>query len=804
MNGAIKPNLLRPRWSKVFSDLWNDKVRTLLIVASIAAGVFAIGMIMSAYAILDQDVNRGYAAINPPNIVIRTDPFDKDLLDVISKVPGVRQVQGRELVNVRALKGNGGWEDLTLVGISSFPEDISHLIAIEGVATAAKGETVITQDPMHITGFHAGDRIEIELPGDYTHTLTVAGLVSDQTTSKPEPNINNFAFVTLKTMDALGLPDSFNTLYATVDGDGSRQEIISAVAAAVQDKVKDSGRTVYRVDEYLSTEHPMAGTVLAVLGLLAALGGLITILSSSLIINTLSALLAQQRRQIGVMKLVGGRTNQVLGMYLTLITIYGAIALLLAAPLGAVAGYGVARFIAEVTGAVLRGFRVIPLVVLVQASIAILVPLAAGFFPVMSGARTSIQQAISDFRPGGRQARGNGLGRGARWFHWISRPTLLSFRNTFRQQGRLLLTIFTLTVAGGVFIAVFNVRDSLSTTLLQLLQHFSGDVTVDLNRPYRVGEVQQSLLEIPGIQGIEAWTGAAAEIWDANDNLVTNLSIVAPPQDTRLLDLQLRSGRWLLPGEQRAIVVSDTIRNYYPNLKLGDSLRIKIPGRRVDEWKVVGIFPFLALFGDPMAYANYDFISQQNFMPNQATSFRIISGAHDAASQEALTPLINAHLSAQGFAVQDVQTGHGMREKAAMALNILLVFLLIMAVLTAFVGSIGLMGAMSISVLERTREIGVMRTIGAVDRVVIQTVTTEALVIGLITWVLAIGLSFPVSYLLLEILGNAILGSPMTLTLTPLGTLLWLAVVVLLSIFASIVPARNAARLTINEVLAYE
>ena len=76
--------------------------------------------------------------------------------------------------------------------------------------------------------------------------------------------------------------------------------------------------------------------------------------------------------------------------------------------------------------------------------------------------------------------------------------------------------------------------------------------------------------------------------------------------------------------------------------------------------------------------------------------------------------------------------------------------------------------------------------------------------IGLITWVLAIGLSFPISFLLISILSKAIGGAMMGMSFTPLGILLWLVVVIVLSVVASIIPARNAARLTINEVLAYE
>jgi putative ABC transport system permease protein len=151
-----------------------------------------------------------------------------------------------------------------------------------------------------------------------------------------------------------------------------------------------------------------------------------------------------------------------------------------------------------------------------------------------------------------------------------------------------------------------------------------------------------------------------------------------------------------------------------------------------------------------------------------------------------------------------VQSGYLLRGTATKSVNTLVIFLLIMAVLTAVVGSIGLTGTMSINVLERTREIGVMRTIGAVDTVIMQSVIIEALVIGLITWLLAIGLSFPISSLLLTIIGEAMMGSVMSLTFTPLGMMLWLGVVIVLSVVASIMPARKAARLTINEVLAYE
>ena len=219
---------------------------------------------------------------------------------------------------------------------------------------------------------------------------------------------------------------------------------------------------------------------------------------------------------------------------------------------------------------------------------------------------------------------------------------------------------------------------------------------------------------------------------------------------------------------------------------------------------MVGVFRFVSLRDDPLAYAPFEFVADETHVRGQATSFRIVTEVHKAASQREFARQLDSYLTDRNFAVQNVQSGARQQALVTEGINVLIIFLLIMALLTASVGSIGLTGTMSINVLERTREIGVMRTIGAVDRVIMQSVIIEGLVIGLITWILAVAASFPISYFLLGIIGDAIAGSEIALRLTPLGMLYWLGIVAVLSVLASIMPARNAARLTINEVLAYE
>jgi len=281
-----------------------------------------------------------------------------------------------------------------------------------------------------------------------------------------------------------------------------------------------------------------------------------------------------------------------------------------------------------------------------------------------------------------------------------------------------------------------------------------------------------------------------------------NLSILAPPVNSKLLDPMMLAGRWLLPGDKTAITVSEAIWSDFPGIRPGDLLRLKINGRE-DNWTVVGIFRFISR-DQIIAYATYDYVSTLLNLPDQSFSYRVVTDQHSLQDQKQMSATIDRYLRDRGYHVSETEAGLATLETASESLAILINFLLIMALLTASVGSIGLTGTMGMNVLERTREIGVMRAIGATDAQIMRTVMVEGLIIGLISWFLGAVLSFPITILLSRIISLAIFNSPSQFVLSPQGFFIWLALVLVLSALASVLPARNASRLTIREVLAYE
>ena len=451
--------MLRPRWRKVFHDLTGSLSRTALVVVSIAVGIFSIGVIVGAYMIISQDMSASYAANNPMNVELRTNDFGSDVVKTVQDMSGVKQAEGRRVFTMQArIPGSSQWVPLNVVAIDDFAKqkiDLMHVVSGTGIPD--KKQVLLERKVLQSLNVKVGDSLEFLLDNGTSRTLQVVGVVQDPSTGAGDFLANPFAYISTDTLSYLRQPDTFNRLYVTVTTGQNDDAHLRQMAANVKDNVERSDITVLRTRSSKTNEHPLASTVQAILGILLALGVLILFLSSSLIANTLSALLNQHLRHIGVMKLVGGRRNQIFTMYIVLILGFSAIALLIAVPLGGQGAYALSAFIAQKVNFNLLGYRIVPLAFLIQIIVGLAVPLLAGLGPILNGSRITVLRALSgdmvlDEKKKSLQAkpREPAFDRLQAWFSaslarrgvHIPRPLLISLRNTFRRRGRPLHTDF--------------------------------------------------------------------------------------------------------------------------------------------------------------------------------------------------------------------------------------------------------------------------------------------------------------------------------------------------------------------------
>ena len=168
----------------------------------------------------------------------------------------------------------------------------------------------------------------------------------------------------------------------------------------------------------------------------------------------------------------------------------------------------------------------------------------------------------------------------------------------------------------------------------------------------------------------------------------------------------------------------------------------------------------------------------------------------------ASTKLKNLYIGS-GVDVFFSQTIHSLRQQASSQFAITITMLLFLAIIVAVVGGIGLMGSLSISVVERTREIGVMRAIGARTPTIMGMLLMEGVLQGLMSWAIAVPISFFLGQPLANALGQTMFEANLDYQYNSQAVIIWLVIILIISALASVLPARNATRISVRDSLAY-
>lgn len=809
----LKYLMITPRWSKVWWDLWGNKMRTLLVVMSISVGVFAVGMVYSSYLMFQRDLALNWGTAAPASATVYSDLFDDEAVEGIRGLRGVKAAEGRRNVTLRALGSDGLWKQLMVVAIPDYVNQKVNIVRSQSGAWPPRdGDMLVERSSLEGLGVKQGDSIVVETSDGRQRTVKITGVVYDATQLPTLFSGSFYGYISMDTLEKLDEQRRLSQINFVVQPwvlQGQDKAPVTAVGRRAWQKLEETGAMVFWLQVNKPGEHMMQDPINAMEILLAVLGGLSLCLGTFLLVNTVSAILTQQVRQIGMMKAVGARQSQIVQLYLVLVAGYGVLALFVAVPLGALAASGITGFMAKIFNFDSGGLELPPKVLLLEAVVAILVPLIAAFIPVWRGSSITVREAISDYGLGGVEAKGRidrWVDAGIAYLKDWPRPLLLSLRNTFRRKGRLALTLLTLTIAGMVFMAVFSVRSSLYGTLDEYLDYFHYDVSMYFTQSYQASRAEQVLHNVPGVKDVEAWGYASGRLLkderkESEETASQDVLIYGPPPDTSMIHPQVIEGRWLTNEDESALVVTTDVVKDNPEMKVGGPAIVKVGNQKL-HCTVVGITQ--SLLGPATAYVPCRWLTDAMQETGKARWVQITLDAKNLKEQSALAKILEEKLKKNGLRVQKMTITWELKQRIRSQFDIITTFLLIMAVLLAVVGALGLTGTMGINVLERTREIGVMRAIGASSIEIGKVFIVEALCIGVISWLVGVILAVPVAAAMSYEVGMLFLHHPLSFTISITGALIWLVLSAVLSILASLLPAWNATRLSVRDVVSYE
>jgi len=803
--------MVSPRWKKVWRDLQATRGRMIMMVIAIAVSIFGVGTIVSAYTILTREISRNYLGTNPASAFLELDRVDDSLVQAVRQRPDIRDAEATSWIVARIEVKPNQWLQLLLFVVQDFNAmRIDTFLPESGAWPPPENTLMLEREALKLINAKVGDALNVQTPNGPLRATTISGSVHDPGLAPAWQEQMVYGYVTPSTLAWLGEDNTPHILKIIVKDQPRNIAAIDATVSTLVDWLKGQGRTAEEIRIPPPGMHPHQSQMNSVLVLLLAFSIMALVLSAILTATMIGGLLAQQIRQIGIMKAIGARSSQISTLYLILIVFLGFIAVVAGMPLGIVAGRGLASVVAQLLNFTIYSQATSAWVYIVLLLMGILVPLLVALGPIQRTTRTTVRVILSDYGTSRETFGSRGLGGWLSRIRGIDNTLILALRNTFRRRGRLVLTLGLLAAAGGMFMTGINVKAGWQRFLADGIATRHYDLEIRLNNPQSKEDVFSSIAGVPGVQQVESWNMTPIAVYRADgldivrtypDGGHGSFMLRSAPPESKMLESPILSGRWLQAGDTDGITLNQLAAAFYPNVKVGDAIRLTANGR-TSAFHVVGLVR--QIMTPAMAYVTPKAFADATGVPIQATnSVRIVMKEHDAVTVNAVTGEIGRALAAKNISVK-VFIPKTLLEGASDAhVYIFIYSLIVMAVVMAVVGALGLMSSMGTSVIERTREFGVMRAIGAKSHTVLRNVISEGLFIGLMSWFIAVALSIPPSLIVDNLIGRMFSRVPLTLIVSPTALVNWLLVIVVGSIAASAYPAWQASRLTVRETLSY-
>ncbi|BCL78972.1 hypothetical protein ccbrp13_14370 [Ktedonobacteria bacterium brp13] len=801
---------------KSFADVTRRKGRTLMVVLGIFIGVLGlVSVTFIQQTLLSAFTYSTGTAANSPDLTLQVNRLDSALVPQLSAVANVQAVQMQSVFATQwHVSAAPGHVPITLVGYPDLQRAPITPFQLTSGRDPGVGEVVLEYGDQELQGVSLGNMVTVDT-GTTTISLRVVGFAHTQGLANPADSGTARGY-----MSEAAITQAFGSVVPAPGNQGPqvRQEVAVKVQNISQViTTEDALARVLRakgvavLSETINQPFNQANirTANGVFTLLLMLSILAVMLSALLILNTIITLITEQTPIIGTLKAVGGTRGTILRGYLLSVVIYSAAATLPAIALGLLLGYPLASSLASASSLAVGPFTVFPWIIILGLAVGFGVPLLSALVPLWIGTRITVREALSAYGISAGRA-GNRRARLAQQMPWVSQTTWLGLRGVFRKRWRAALTLLTLTLAGTTFLVVQTATAATNQTTANAFTPYHYDVSAQIyaqNAP-----LVSQISALPNVGLVERYREA-----EGAESQWGQMLLLGFQPDTKLYSPQLISGRWLSPGDTNAALINEEAATA-TGLHVGDTLTLSsvqyfngqpTPGNQA-TWTIIGIIhqPMdgLGQIGTVITSvenANHLFGDPADLTPELLIQARDHSqGAVDALTRQ-VDQLVNAG-NANGGHVNGglVQTRQQEVQRRQRSWLIFYVLLYSVALIVGAVGILGLANALAASVLERRREIGLLRAMGASDWRVARVFWVEGLALGGIAWLLGALLGLPLAYGFIQVMSKLVFR--VDFLIAPSALVVMLAAVLIISTLASIIPALRASRVRIADMLRYE
>lgn len=785
---------------KAYRDVTKRRVRSLLTLLGILIGVGGVVAIVSTGENLARAQQAVYANASQNDIAYWVWNAPASLPRAVQEIDNVRAAETRVDFFTRCQWKQDGApiaRDMYLHGIADFETQRVDEIYLRAGRFPQAGEALIEQSALAALGLKLGDTLTCRgNGGEPDRAFTLVGAA--QTPNYPNAALLDYAMVYAPSSDVirlLGASGANSLLIKVADLTRARDTARAITQLLDRRGLQHNAPTLRDPQNYLGKRELDA--LLAVLTIFSVVG-LVT--SGFLVANTLAAIVTEQVGEIGVLKALGGTRAQVLLVFLLAALVYGVVGAALGLVVGALASWQLMLYLGSLLNLPVD-FQIAPLGVALGIVVGVGVTLGAGALPAFGATRIPVKRALEAYGITPTYGAGR-LDRLVQKIVALPPLAAMSARNLARRQGRALVTMLVIGVAVATSLAAQAVSATVDMAIDDLFRTYRADAWLWFGE-YVGDNMRAALLTVPEVKQVEVWS--LQNVWvtkeSGGETAAARARLWGIPPDTALYAPQVVAGRWLQTGEMDSAVISTDLAEAL-GARVGAAITLDV-GAAPRDFRVVGIAIDNSVFlGAQVAgkvFVPETIVAKMQGREGWATFFAVGLARHSAAEVDAQLDAI-----AQKFKRYQIGSDSAAREVkgAKEQTRILTLALAAMSLLIGFIGALGVVNTIMLNVLERRREIGVLRAIGASDANVLQTFLTEGLAFGLGGWLIGLALGYPLGWLIARVMESVLFHLNYIFTAQMALTSLLFALA--LTTLASLIPALAAARMRVKDALRYE